>query len=198
LAAIVITWGMGRELEAPRERSLGPVLLAGTAAATAVLLGMAAVLQLEGAAQSVAVAGAIAFGCAAVTAGVGALRYRPRWVYGSVAAATATTFLMAVLLLLPAIGRRKSAAPLIEAVPELSSGRPLVTVEIRVPSLTFYLGRMPEVIEMEDLAEQVERDDAPLFVITDVDLEAVPAQILGNLREIGRQGKFSVYEIGDP
>jgi 4-amino-4-deoxy-L-arabinose transferase len=195
LAAILVTWELAREVEAPRERSLGPVLLAGVAAATAVLCAMAAFFQFEGASRQVALAGAVLFGAAAIPACAGALRHAPRWVYGSVAAATAATFLVAVLVLFPALGERRSAAPLIAAVPELSSGRPLVTVEVRVPSLTFYLGRMPETIEMHDLVERMGRGDDPLFILADVDLEALPEPVRTRLAEVGRRGKLIVLEI---
>lgn len=196
LAAILITWELGRELEAPAERTLGPTLLAGTAAAAAVLLALAALFQLQDQdeARTVAICGAICFGGGAWVACAGVLRRKPRWVYGSVAAATAATFLAAVLVLFPAIGERKSARPLVRAVPELSAVRPLVTVEIRVPSLTYYLGRMPEEIEMSAFESRAARGDDPLFVLADLDLAAVPKTLLARLREVGRHGKFLVYE----
>jgi 4-amino-4-deoxy-L-arabinose transferase-like glycosyltransferase len=194
LAAILVTWELGRELEAPDERTTGPVLLAGTTAAIAILLGMAAGLQLEGDARVVAAIGSGLFGGAAVVAGAAAVWRRPRWVYGSVAAASATTFLTAVIVLFPAIGQRKSAAPLIDAVPELTSGRPLVTVDINVPSLTFYLGRMPEVIEMGSLEGRAALEDDPLFILADVDLASIPPHARARLNEVGRYGKFVVYE----
>ncbi len=194
LAAILITWELGRELEAPAERTLGPTLLAGTAAAAAVLLALAAALELRDEARTVAICGATCFGAGAWFAGAGVLRRRPRWVYGSVAAATAGTFLAAVIVLFPAIGERKSARPLVLAIPELRAERPLVTVEIRVPSLTYYLGRMPEEIEMNAFESRAERGDDPLFVLADVDLEVVPQALFSRLREVGRHGKFRVFE----
>ena len=53
----------------------------------------------------------------------------------------------------PFLGRTHSAAALADTVPELREPRPLVTVEVRVPSLMFYLDRVPEVLEMHRLEE---------------------------------------------
>ena len=194
LAAILITWELGREIESPDQRTLGPTLLAATLAAAAVLLGLAAGLQLDGVPRAVALAGCAIYGAGALVAGYGAIRRRPRQVYGSAGATAAAFLLVVVVVLLPNIGQRKSAAPLIEAVPELSSGRPLVTVEIRVPSLTFYLNRAPEVLEMAGFEGRLAIDDDPLFVLADVDLPSVPEGAMAGLREIGRQGKFIVFE----
>jgi 4-amino-4-deoxy-L-arabinose transferase-like glycosyltransferase len=194
LAALVIVWELGRELAAPRERTLGPTLLAATLAASAVLLGVAGVPRLEGAEQTVAVVGTIGFAAAALIAVTGAVRRRPRWVYGAAAAATAAFFLACVLVLFPAIGQENSAAALIDAVPRLSAPRALVTVEVRVPSLMFYLDRPVEVIEMHQLDERLSRDDRPLFVFADVDLPSVPASAAVRLEAIGRHGKYRAFE----
>jgi 4-amino-4-deoxy-L-arabinose transferase-like glycosyltransferase len=194
LAALLVTWELARELEAPSKLTLGPILLTATALAATVILALAAGLRFQGAPRVVAIIGSVAFGVAAVVAGVGTFRHRPRMVYASVAAATAATFLGAVLVLLPAIGERKSAAPLIDAVPVLRSGRPLVTVEIRVPSLTFYLRRPAEVLDMTALATRIAAADDPLFVLADVDADDIPADLVPRLREVGRHGKFLVYE----
>lgn len=194
LAALLVTWELGREIEAPRERTSGPALLSATLAACAVLLGMAGVPRLDGAEHTVAVAGTICFAVGALVAATGAAGHRPRWAYGAAAGTTAVFLLASILVLFPAIGRTHSAAALIEAVPALSADRPLATVDVRVPSLTFYLDRHVEVLETAQLGDRMEQDDRPLFVFVDVDLPAVPADIAGRLDEVGRHGKYVVLE----
>ena len=68
---------------------------------------------------------------------------------------------------------------------------------MKVPSLTFYLDRVPEQVDMAHLELRLERDDAPLFVFDEVDLPQVTPRSRGRLREIGRQGKYIVYEKND-
>jgi hypothetical protein len=102
--------------------------------------------------------------------------------------------LACALVLFPAIGRTNSAAALIDAVPALSAGRPLVTVDVRVPSLTFYLDRPVEVVDSAQLGGRLAQDDRPLFVFIDVDLPAVPAGVAQRLNEFGRYGKYIVFE----
>jgi 4-amino-4-deoxy-L-arabinose transferase-like glycosyltransferase len=194
LAALLVTWELGREIEAPRERTLGPVLVSATLAACAVLLGLAGVPRLDGAEHTVAVAGTVYFAVGALVAATGAACHRPRWTYGTAAGTTAVFLLACVLVLFPAIGRTHSAAALIEAVPELSAGRPLATVDVRVPSLTFYLDRHVEVLETVRLGDRMAQDDRPLFVLVDVDLPAVPVEVAGRLDEVGRRGKYVVLE----
>jgi 4-amino-4-deoxy-L-arabinose transferase-like glycosyltransferase len=194
LAALLVTWELGREIEAPRERTLGPALLSATLAACAVLLGLAGVPRLDGAEHAVAVAGTVYFAAGALVAATGAALRRPRWVYGAAAGATAVFLLACVLVLFPAIGRTNSAAALIDAVPELSTGRPLVTVDVRVPSLTFYLDRPVEVLESARLGDRMAQDDRPLFVFVDVDLPTMPVGVAERLDEFGRYGKYIVFE----
>jgi hypothetical protein len=67
---------------------------------------------------------------------------------------------------------------------------------MRAPSLTFYLGRMPETIEMHELEARIERGDSPLFVFVDVDLGAIPPGARARLAEVGRWGKFVVLAAG--
>ena len=194
LAALLVTWELGREMAAPRTRTLGPTLLAATLAACAVLLGWAAVPRLDGQQQEVAVAGAVCFAAAALIALTAAAFRRPRWVYGAAAGATGTFFLVVILVLFPSLARTRSAGPLIDAVPELSAQRPVVTVEVRVPSLAFYLGRAPELVELHDLGRRLRRDDGALYVFVDVDLPGVRPPVAEALHEVGRQGKYVVFE----
>jgi 4-amino-4-deoxy-L-arabinose transferase len=198
LAAIVVTWELGREIAAPERRSLGATLLAATVAACAVLAGLAAALHLDGPERSAAWAAAAVLGSGAIVAGVFAARGRPRGAYAATAAATTVFLLVAIWTLFPEFGRTRSAQPLVEAVPRLAEPRPLVTVEIDVPGLVFYLGRPPEILEMDDLEDRLAAYDDPLFVLADVDLPALPPAAAGSLTEVGRHGKFRVFEKRAP
>lgn len=194
LAALLITWELARESEAPERRTVGPALLASSVAACAILLALASAYQLSGDQKTAATTGAIVFGAGAIFALHGAWVHRPQRVYGAAAAATAGLLLAAVLVLFPGIGRARSAAALIEAVPQLSSGRPLITVELRLPGLTFYLDRVPEVVGIDRFEARASRADDPLFLLADVDLPDVPEELLDRLQRVGRHGKFLVFE----
>ncbi len=194
LAAVLVTWELGREIEEASRRVLGSTLLAATIGSLAVLLVLAGTMQLDGEPRTVALTGAAILAVGAVISGHGALGRRPRQAYAATAASTFCFLLVVAIRLLPAIGDEKSAAALIDAVPELRSERPYVTVELRVPSLTFYLDRAPEVIEMEQLGVRLSAQDTALFVLADVDLANVPAECRPRMREIGRHGKLRVFE----
>ena len=193
LVAILVTWELGREIEAPRQRTLGPTLLAATVAATALLLGLIGGLRLEGAWRGVALAGAAIYGVGTVTSLYGAISRRPRWVYGSAALSMAVLLFVIAFQGFPAIGRERSTALLVEEVPELSSGHPVVTVEMRAPSLVFYLNRRVEVIEMRDLETRIGREDAATYVLADVDLSELPPEARERFREVGRRAKYRVF-----
>jgi len=71
---------------------------------------------------------------------------------------------------------------------------PVIVVDMKVPSLTFYLDRPTEVIEMARLEARMTQDDRPVFVFADVDLKTVPRGALERLHELGHRGKFRVFE----
>jgi hypothetical protein len=191
---VLVTWELGREIDAPRKRTLGSTLLAATLAATAILLALAGLSRLEGAERATAIVGAGFFAAGALVAVTAAVCRRPRWAYGAAAGATAAFLATAVIVLFPAIGASNSAAPLVDAVPELTGGRPVATVDVRVPSLTFYLDRKTELLDMHELEPRLASGDRPLLVMVDVDLPAVPPSTMLRLREIGRHGKYRVFE----
>ncbi len=192
LAALVAGWEIAREQRSPAGRSRGTEWMAASAVAIAAGLAIAAANLDAGEPRTVAMWGALAFVTAAFVAATA--RRRPPRAYAAAAAAAAITFAVAVALLLPAIGERKSAAGLIREVPALGTGRPLVTVEINVPSLSFYLDRRVEVIELDALDARLEQGDDPLFVLADVDLAAAAHDRGARLRELGRHGKLVVLE----
>jgi 4-amino-4-deoxy-L-arabinose transferase-like glycosyltransferase len=194
LIAILVIWELGREIEAPHERSCGPTLLAATLAATSACLGLAGAFRLEAPWRSVALSGAAVYGAGAIPAFYGAVARRPRWVYATAAAAAGAFLLVVAVVGFPSIGRTKSAAALVEGVPELTSGRPVVTVEMKVPSLVFYLDRPVEVVPLSEFEARLGREDRAIFVLAEVDLPQVPASVREGLHELGRQGKFRVFE----
>jgi 4-amino-4-deoxy-L-arabinose transferase-like glycosyltransferase len=194
LAAILVVWELSRQLRAPKERMIGTTLLAATLACVPVLLGLAALPRLEGVFHQFALSGVVIYGVAALIGVVGAVIHRPRWTFGSAAAASAIWLLLAGTVLHPELGRRQSTAGLIEAVPALEEERPLLAVEVRLPSLVFYLDRVPEYLTLEQVEESLLREDRPLWVIVDVDLDSLPEGSLPRLRQIGSHGKFRVFE----
>jgi 4-amino-4-deoxy-L-arabinose transferase-like glycosyltransferase len=196
MAALLVTWGLGRELSAPREHRTGSLLLTGALLVETIVLSAAgAVFPMEGARQAAA-AGAAAYAVGALVAVWGLLRQKPRLVYGAAAGATALFLLAGVIVLHPALGAYRSAGPLVDRIPELASDRPTVLVDIRQPSLTYYQDRAPERITSEELASRLERPDEPVIVIASDDIERVPMPVLAGLREIGRSGKLHVFVEG--
>lgn len=194
LAALLVAWELARELEAPNDRSLVPTLVAATVAGVAAVLAIVAFRRPEGDLRVFLWTGAAVLAGAAFPAFVGALKRRPRVVYASTVTATCGLLLATVGTVLPALGARRSAAGLVERVPALTSGRPVVTVEIKIPSLVFYADRPQEVITMDELGRRLEAGDAPVFVIADVDLPSVPSPTRSLLRRVGGHAKFQVFE----
>ena len=118
--------------------------------------------------------------------------------YGAAGLSAAGFLLVAALLLLPQIARTRTSAYLIDEVSALRSGRPVIVVDMKVPSLTYYLGRPPDSIEMGDFERRLDRGDDPLVVFDEVDLPAAAPAALERLREVGRQGKYVVFEKKPP
>ncbi len=194
LAALIVTFELGQELVNPKRRRAGSSMVAITLVALSFGLGVAAVISLESDARGTAYVGAVAFGAAALVALFGMLKSSPRLVYGAAAVAS-FTFLLAVVVGAPSVlTATRSAAPLVDAVPALRSVRPLVVVDINLPSLTYYADRVPQRLVGEQLAERLDRGDAPLIVIADSDHDRLPANVRLRLRELGRSGKLRVFE----
>ncbi len=192
LAALLATWELGQSLEQPRSRTLTPALLSGTLAAFGLTLMFAATRYPAFAGP--ALAGAAIQLTAGAAAIVAALLRRPRYVYGIAAAASFGFMLLMVTQLLPAMMQARSARELIREVPALRSRRPVVVVEMQVPSLTFYLDRVPERITAGDLPARLERRDRALYVVDPDDLKLIDEAASRRWVEVGRQGKYRVYE----
>jgi 4-amino-4-deoxy-L-arabinose transferase-like glycosyltransferase len=194
LAALVVTFELGQELVSPNRRRSASSLVSLTLVVVALALGVAAAASPGRDAQAAAYVGAAAYGIAAFVSLVGVLRSTPRVVYAAAAVAS-FTFLLAIVIVAPAVlAATRSAAPLVDAVPALRSSRPLVVVDINLPSLTYYADRVPERISGDRLGERLDRGDAPLVVLADVDLDRLPATVRQRLRELARSGKLRVFE----
>ena len=194
LAALVVTFELGQELVNPVRRREGSNMVATTLVALSVGLGVASAMLLEHDARGAASNGATAFGLAALVALWGILESAPRIVYGA-AAVGSFAFLLAVVLGAPSVlATTRSAAPLVAAVPALRSARPLVLVDMNLPSLTYYADRVPEKVTSDKLAERLDRGDAPLVVLAAADQDKLSAAVRKQLREIARSGKLRVFE----
>jgi 4-amino-4-deoxy-L-arabinose transferase len=197
LAALVVTWELARETDDPARRTLGPNLLAATIGGCAVLFVLAA-RHLDGLPRVVSLTGAAIYAAGALGCGMAAARRRPRSAYAWAAATAGTFLLLASWWLFPHLARQRSSAGLIQAVPALRSARSIATVEVKVPSLTFYLDRAPEVLEWDDLEQRLGRGDDLLLVFADVDLPTVPEAIRARLEELGAHGKYRVFRQRRP
>lgn len=194
LIAIVVTWELSQELVEERERRLGPGLLVMTLGLLGVLSGWAATQFVEDSLRRVALLGAVAYALAVAVAYTGILLQRVRWVYASAAGATFVLLCGAALWGFPSVARERSAEPLLEQVPELYSSRPILVVDSRAPSLTFYLERMVESVAKERLAERLDRGDGALVVIEESAVPEIDPAVFARLRERGHAGRYLVYE----
>src|SRR5678816_4129261 len=92
----------------------------------------------------------------------------------------------------PSVAEERSCRRLVEEVRALRSDRPVVRVDVRAPSLTFYLDRVPELIDVGQVPERLSRGDRPLLLVTEKDRRAVEG--LGvPLRMLRKVGRWYVY-----
>jgi hypothetical protein len=193
LASIVVVWELGREIAEAGRRRAGPLLLAGLVAVLGLLVAIA-IRLVEPEMRGTATAGAAALLAGGLCALALAWRHRVRGAWAAAVLAMAGFFLVGVVGLFPVIANRKSAAGLVAAVPGLRGARPVATVDMNVPSLTFYLDRPVEVVAMRDLVARLGRSDDPALVLDRADLPAVPIEARDLLREIGGAGKYLAFE----
>jgi len=194
-AGIVAVWELGQVLSAPRERVATPALLTGALGAAALGLWFAPPIWPGSPGAGFASVGGLVLGAGCLVGLLGLAARRPRWVWSAATAASALVVASALALLAPEIARRRTAAYLIQEVPGLrDASRPLVTVDMKVPSLTFYLDRVLEEVSLGDLEARIDRDDAPWYVFDRDDLSRAAPQVLGRIVEVGRQGKYVVFE----
>jgi len=193
LAALVVVWELGREIEEAARSRVAPLLLAATVTALGVLLVVAATLA-DPDMRSAAVAGAVACLAGGLAGTWLAWRGKPRGTWALAGVAMAGFLMAAVVGLAPALADRRSAAGVVSAVPELRSARVVATVDMKVPSLTFYLDRPVEVVDMADLVSRLGHPDHPAFVVDRADLPTVPREARDLLREVGGAGKYLVLQ----
>ena len=195
LAALVVTFELGQELVHPKRSRAGPGLVATTLVALAFGLGATAILELESRARGIAFMGAAAFGLAAIGSLFGILKSSPRLVYGAALAGSVGFLVSLVVGIPPVLAVSRSAAPLVAAIPALQSSRPLIVLDMSLPSLTYYADRIPEQMPGSRLAVRLGRGDDPLIVLDEADWPALSADLRSRLREIGRSGKLRVLEL---
>ena len=193
LVAILVTWELGQELDAPSERRIPAMLTCGLMGGFAlVLMVVTAVPSYPEAARETAGIGALIWIVAGLAAFLGVVRNRPRQVYGFAAAGGFAFLLTVVLVFLPAHGTRRSAFELSETVPLLHGSRPLAVVEMNLPSLTFYLDRVPERVDADGVAARLDRGDDPLLVFDRRDLDTLPEPLRARVEIVGAAGKYVV------
>jgi hypothetical protein len=135
------------------------------------------------------------YGFGAIFGMIGLIFRRPRWVWGGAAVSSALFLAAAFVLLLPQIAQTRSSAYLVDEVAGLrDADRTIVVVDMKVPSLTYYLDRVPEGVDMKDFESRLARGDSPLFVFDEDDLASLRPETAAGLSEVGRQGKYTVLE----
>ena len=193
--AMLLSWELARELEQPWKRIRSASLLAATLGAFAIALGVWGSGQPGGAFRTAAWVGAGAYGVAMLAALPALLRRRPLRVWILAAVAQAIVMFAVIGWIAPEVSKRRTTAWLIEAVPDLGQGRPLAMVDMKIPSLTWYLDRVPEEIDLDLLADAIRRDAGHLYVVDTRDWKRVPDEIGQEFRALGGQGKYRVFEL---
>lgn len=194
--AMLLSWELARELERPRKRIRAASLLAATMGAFAIGFGVWGVGQPAGTLRVVAGVAAVSYGVATLAALPALLLRRPLRVWILAAAAQAVFLFAAIGWVAPEVSKTRTTAWLIDAVPDLSQGRPVAMVDMKLPSLTWYLDRIPEEIDLGELDRRLGRDEGHLYVFDTRDWDRVPSEIRDRLRPVGRQGKYRVFELG--
>lgn len=193
LAALLATWEIGQLIRRPGRRFAVPALTVSTLGLLAFTFGAAGRSQLTGPLQSLAFAGAAIYALGMLACLPALLRRDVRRLFGTVGASALVFLLIAMLFLPPLVARQRSAYLLVQEYEPLRSERPLVVVEMKVPSLTFYLDRIPEEIFLDGLEKRLESDDDALYLFADVDLPQVAPEMMAGLLELGRSGKFVLF-----
>lgn len=194
LAALVITWELGREIAGQRETRLGATLLVSTQALVAVLLAWKASAGTMPEARRVALVGAAAFavGCFAGLGGM--LLQRVRLVFGTAATASLILASCASWWLFPAVAGNHSAEALIRRMPSLQSAGRVILVGATAASVTYYLDRIPERVPAADLEARLGRGGAPFVIVSHADIDVLDSALRGRLREVARSGSYRAYE----
>ncbi len=193
--AMLLSWELARELERPRRRIRSASLLAATMGAFAIGFGVWGAGQASGTLRVVAWAAAATYGLATLGSLPALVRRRPLPVWILAAAAQAIVLFAVVGWVAPEVSKKRTTRWLIEAVPHLGQGRPLAMVDMKLPSLTWYLDRVPEEIDLAHLEDRFQRDAGHLYVFDTRDWDRVPIETRAKLRTVGQQGKYRVVEL---
>lgn len=193
--AMLLSWELARELEQPAKRIRSASLLAATLGAFSIGFAIWSRGQPPGIFRTVAGVAAVAYGLATLGALPALLRRWPSRVWLSAAAAQAVFLVAVVGWVAPEVSKTRTARWLIEAVPDLGQGRPVAMVAMKIPSLTWYLDRVPDEIDLIQLESELARDDSRLYVFDTRDWETVTPETRAKLRPVGRQGKYRVFEL---
>jgi hypothetical protein len=73
----------------------------------------------------------------------------------------------------------------------------VAVVEMNLPSLTFYLDRVPERVHADGFAARLDVHDDPLLVFDRRDLDALPLNLRARVQIVGAAGKYVVCEPVD-
>jgi 4-amino-4-deoxy-L-arabinose transferase-like glycosyltransferase len=186
MAALLASW------ELDRKRRIGAAVLAVTLAIFALALALytpsARAMEL----RPWTAAAAALYAAAAAVASWAAIVGRPGRARAAALVASAGFLLLLALVVHPMLGRSRSAAPLVRAVPALRMSRAIVTVDMHLPSLNFYLDRSLELVPLPLLRWRLAWNDEPLLVFDAADLAEVPPAERAGLRELGGHGKYVV------
>jgi 4-amino-4-deoxy-L-arabinose transferase-like glycosyltransferase len=194
-AALIVIWQLGQELEDRERRGAGSLALIVTMGLFAATLGAAGLRLDEPEFVRLAWIGSGIYATGLLAAGAGLFRKNPRLVYGSAAVTSFTFLLLLMAALLPKLGQTHSTAALVDAVPALRGGRSVFVVDMKVPSLTYYLDAIPESIDMANLEDRVSVAPQGFLVFDEDDFPNAPASVKQRLIPIGNQGKYQVFEL---
>ena len=194
LVALLVTWELGQELRAPKERTLVPLMTAASLGGFGLVLMIASARWSEPPVPTLAIAGSVVYLLSAGMALVGVLRTRPRIVFGSAAVASALFLGLLFQFLLPALVERRSIEPLIAKAPVMASERPLVLYAMELPGLVWYLDRVPEKVREGDLPDRLTRGDRPLVVMDERDFRSLEDGTRGRLEEVAGHGKYRLFQ----
>lgn len=193
LVALVVTWEAGHAFSRPERKTAGSLGLAIGLLAGAVVFALAPA-RFDAVPRSIGLALGAVYLVGALAALWALVRGRPRLLWSSAVAVQVTVVAVAAWVVPSLLSERRSAADLVEAYPRIRGERPLLVVEIELPSLTLYADRVPERFLAHEVEARLDDPDRPLLVTADVDWDRLPPSARERLSEIGRKGKLVLAE----
>ena len=193
LAAWLTTWELARDAGREKPGALVSTLLAGSLAAFGVILPLAARRYPE--VPHVELVGWLGGGlwiAAALVALYGALRLRPRLAYGAAVGAAAGFLLLLTTVLLPSMSTVRSARGVAAEIEAAYPQVPVAVVDMKVPSLLFYLDRPVEEVDLRDLPARLDRPDDLVLVFDPDDLERLEPAVRRRIVEVASAGKYRI------